>query len=174
MPESPVESITTSIIVVHPSSPQLLCVRHPSFGAWMFPGGRLEANEAPDEAALREIAEEVGLSVSLIDLSDLPRWSDHENSRLPQPLAIIREKLPEGEASYVDIVYVGIARGSDLQMRREVVEAGWFDRDALMNLSTPFPIKELAAEAFDRLADLRRLAISEEQGGTPGSDAAAL
>jgi 8-oxo-dGTP pyrophosphatase MutT (NUDIX family) len=60
MSETPVESTTTSIIVVHPVSPRLLCARHPSFGVCMFPAGRVKADEAPHKAALRETEEEVG------------------------------------------------------------------------------------------------------------------
>ena len=33
----------------------------PYFGLWTLPGGRLETGETPEDAAAREIAEEVGL-----------------------------------------------------------------------------------------------------------------
>ncbi len=32
-------------------------------GQWAFPGGRMEAGESPEEAALRELSEEVGLTL---------------------------------------------------------------------------------------------------------------
>lgn len=37
-----------------------------SSGEWLFPKGHLEEDEAPGEAALREVAEETGLQVYLV------------------------------------------------------------------------------------------------------------
>ncbi len=156
--DAPMRSFTTSVVVVHPTAPELLCVRHPSFGTWMFPGGRVEPGEAPHTAALREIAEEVGLGVTLADLSDLPRWCRDGNRRLPHPMAMIEEQLPDGrdpDCFYIDIVYVGVAENPRFSLRAEVSEAGWFDRSAFCQLRTSFPIRELAAQVFDRLEDLR-------------------
>jgi mutator protein MutT len=50
-------------------------------GQWALPGGRLEAGETPEAAALREIAEEVGLVLAADDLlgrlDDFPTRSGH-------------------------------------------------------------------------------------------------
>ncbi len=37
--------------------------RHKRLGIWMQPGGHIDAGETPDEAALREATEELGLAV---------------------------------------------------------------------------------------------------------------
>jgi 8-oxo-dGTP pyrophosphatase MutT (NUDIX family) len=164
--EALARSFTTSVIVVHPTAPELLCVRHPTFGVWMFPGGRIEPGEAPHTAALREVTEEVGLRVMLADLTALARWSRGGTSRLPHPIAMIEEQIPEGHHAgcfYVDIVYVGVAIDATLSLRGEISEAGWFGRRALSELPTSFPIHELAMQVFNDLEQLRG-GLAENRG----------
>ena len=53
--------LAASGIVVQ--SARLLTIYHPYLRRWIQPGGHLEAEEAPEQAALRETAEETGVSV---------------------------------------------------------------------------------------------------------------
>lgn len=52
--------VTASAIVV--SQRGVLLHRHKRLGLWLQPGGHLEPGESPRHAALREVAEETGLS----------------------------------------------------------------------------------------------------------------
>jgi 8-oxo-dGTP pyrophosphatase MutT (NUDIX family) len=116
MTEADISGNTASLIVLHPETEKLLRVCHPSFRRWMFPGGKIEPDEAPHQAALREVKEEVGLRITIADLSDLPRWQQQGNLRLPQ-----------SEASYIDFVFIGVSKTAALWLRREISRANWFD-----------------------------------------------
>ena len=43
-----------------------LLLRHKKLGLWLPPGGHIDPNELPDDAARREVLEESGLEVELI------------------------------------------------------------------------------------------------------------
>lgn len=62
-----------------PGTFEVLLTRRPDSmrfgpGVWVFPGGRLEADEGPREAAVRETAEETGIEVRPEALVPMTRW----------------------------------------------------------------------------------------------------
>ncbi|MFB6129336.1 MAG: NUDIX hydrolase [Salinigranum sp.] len=48
---------------------EVLLVDHRKLGRWIQPGGHVEANELPDEAAIREVREETGVEIRLLDVN---------------------------------------------------------------------------------------------------------
>jgi 8-oxo-dGTP diphosphatase len=45
---------------------ELAIVHRPAYDDWTFPKGKLNANEAPEDAALREVEEETGFRCKLV------------------------------------------------------------------------------------------------------------
>lgn len=90
------------------------CAPHKHGGGWEFPGGKLEAGEAPREAVVREISEELGVRVEVGELLHTVEW-DYPTFHLRMYCYVCR--LIAGE----------------IQLR-EHVAAQWLDASSLATL----------------------------------------
>jgi 8-oxo-dGTP diphosphatase len=77
-------------------------------GFWEFPGGKIEENESPEEALIREVKEEVGIQV--LKLEKLLQYHHHytEHSALLEVFVITRfvgaaESLEGQEIQWITI-----------------------------------------------------------------------
>lgn len=70
---------------------------HKRLGQWMPPGGHIEPDELPTEAALREVREETGLVCEIVSTSANLGFSYPE--QLPAPYTILLEDIPGPDPS---------------------------------------------------------------------------
>jgi 8-oxo-dGTP pyrophosphatase MutT (NUDIX family) len=100
-----------------PDGWRLGLVEHPRMGVWACPGGHVEEEEAPAEAALREIGEETGLAgVRLLGYPSpaVPSGFPATHAQLPLPWWITEiDVSPDNHLAvphvHVDHVWVAIA-----------------------------------------------------------------
>jgi len=101
----------TAIYVFEPTFERLLFIRHrkpPLAGRWLPPGGHVDAGETPEESAIREVFEETGQRVHLLDMTpDFPARGSQRAHRIKSPLLIQVEDL--GDHRHLDFVYVAVA-----------------------------------------------------------------
>lgn len=78
---------------------------HKRLGQWMPPGGHVEEDELPTEAALREVHEETGLVCEIVSTSPSLRFAYPEQE--PAPYTILVEDIPgPGEPhKHIDLIY---------------------------------------------------------------------
>lgn len=105
---------------------KVLLLWHKKLQMWLPPGGHIDPNELPDQAAVREVLEETGLEVLLISPLSAPPMPG------PRPLArpegIQLESISPGH-EHIDLIY--FARLSDPgaappMANDEVERVGWY------------------------------------------------
>jgi 8-oxo-dGTP pyrophosphatase MutT (NUDIX family) len=136
---------------------RILLLRHRKLGMWLPPGGHVDANELPDEAAVREVLEETGVVAQLVGERGLPL--DYPR-QLVRPEGIQLEKIgPDHE--HVDLIYFARPIGGAICASPECDDAGWYALGALTELGANDEIRLWCAHAIETVA--RRLAVAQEQ-----------
>lgn len=107
-----------SMCFIERSDGHMLLVRHLYRARWGVPGGLLERRETPEDAACREVQEEINLQVELVGEPAVVV------DAVPQRVDIVYRARPADGASLADI------RPSSA----EIVEARWFPRESLPEL----------------------------------------
>ena len=100
---------------------RLLFVDQRHSQGWTLPGGLLRRGECPDDAVIREVAEEVGVTLT--------------PASLPVPLAAVNARLRR-----VDLVYLldaPVDADPHQEDEAEVRRVGWYPLDALPDVSEP-------------------------------------
>ena len=122
---------------------------------WLPPGGHVEPNELPDDAAVREVLEETGVRAELIG-ERAPRVG--EPIPLVRPEGIQLEAIAPGH-EHIDLVYFARRRGGEIVASHECERAGWYRLDELEALGVNAEIRDWSRRAVAavsaRLAGLK-------------------
>ncbi len=85
--------LVVAVALVDPDGRVLLAQRPPgkTLAGWEFPGGKIEPGERPEETLIRELAEELGITVKEACLAPLTFASHaYESFHLLMPLYVCR------------------------------------------------------------------------------------
>lgn len=135
---------TATTFVVHEG--RTLLLHHRKLDAWFPPGGHIDPHELPDVAAVREVREESGLEVELLDQGGVLGAV----RVLPQPFCILLEDIAPGH-QHIDLIYFARVRGGALaHAEREAHAARWLTWEELGAPDIHEDIRELGRRAIER------------------------
>jgi ADP-ribose pyrophosphatase YjhB (NUDIX family) len=120
---------------------RLLLQRRADNGLWAIPGGMMEPGETFEETAHREICEEVGLELGVLELFTVLSGPD------------FYYQYPNGDEVYnVTVVYIARSFTGALKMDEESTDSGFFPLNRL-----PIPMIRLNQIVIDRFISLNAL-----------------
>jgi 8-oxo-dGTP pyrophosphatase MutT (NUDIX family) len=156
MPEHPpirpgetLRHFTVAVFVVHER--RVLLHYHRKLAKWLPPGGHIEDNELPDDAALREVREETGIRARLIGPRGLPL---EEPAQLTVPAGIQVERIYPGH-EHIDLVYFARPDPDDTGAAEidprlaESDQVGWYTAEQLPRSGASEEIQAWAHRALD-------------------------
>lgn len=130
---------------------KVLLLFHRKLQKWLPPGGHLEQDETPPEAARREVLEETGLDIEFIQQENV--WVNQWNaSSFERPYLCLLEEIPayhqEPAHQHMDMIYVA----RPLNIKSFETEAiRWFSIEELLLLK---PDQEIFTETLDVIQHL--------------------
>src|SRR5438045_9285009 len=143
---------TVAVFVVHGGC--VLLHFHRKLGKWLPPGGHIEDNELPDEAAVREVREETGIRARLVGGRGLPV---EEPRQLVLPAGIQVEDIYPGH-QHIDLVYFARPdpddpRAAEVDPRlAESDRVAWYSPAELGALGATDEIQAWTRRALDAIA----------------------
>jgi|SRR3989344_696931 len=145
---------TAEVFIVHKD--RVLLRVHDKFHRWFSVGGHVEPDEDPNEAAVREVKEEVGLDVQLWAGNQKAHFKREGFMELIPPIALNRHRVTSTH-EHVTLVYFATAK-SDVILLSETEKTSdcrWFAEDQLANADLDPHILHFAKLALETLGNRR-------------------
>ena len=130
--------------------PAVVLLYHLKLRMWLPPGGHVEPDELPDEAAVREVLEETGLAVELV--GELGVGVDRPR-QLVSPAGIQLEDIGPGH-QHIDLIYFARVTGGQARVAPQEAEAfHWYSHHELGGQEIAEDIRVLGREAIIAVMD---------------------
>ena len=145
---------TVEVFVVYDN--KVLLRKHDKYGIWLSVGGHIEPDEDSNQAALREVKEEVGLEVQLYSDNSYSLNKQEGYQELIPPQFMNRHRINNAH-EHVTLVYFARANTNKLTLSETEKSEGcrWFTKEELDNPQYQIKehIKVYARSALEELGD---------------------
>ena len=141
---------TVEVLIVYKN--KVLLRKHDKYKMWLSVGGHIELDEDPTEAALREVKEEVGLDIELIDNRPFTENDTHFKEReLISPVGLNRNRISDTH-EHVTFIYFARSNSDKVIPEKETDEWKWCDENDIDQLENiPKSIVYYAKRALKEL-----------------------
>lgn len=147
---------TVEVFIVYKN--KVLLRRHDKYNIWLSIGGHIELFEDPNEAAIREVKEEVGLDITIIGSSEGPLHGEIENrgyKYLIPPRFLGRHPVGENH-EHIPFVYFAKCntdKVSESQSEHERADTVWVSMEELSTMDLVPNVRFYAEEALKELSE---------------------
>lgn len=143
--------LTVEVFIVYQN--KVLLRKHDKYKIWLSVGGHIELDEDPNEAAIREVREEVGLEVKLYGNNSSSLKTDNYRELIP-PQFMNRHRINENH-EHVCLVYFATSNSDKLILSKTEVsdDCKWFAKEELDDSKYELKdnIKTCAKSALEKL-----------------------
>ena len=143
------KSITATVYVINDG--KVLLHQHKKYKTWFPLGGHIEEDEFPHEAAIREVKEESGFDVNLIETELAPEIELARVKRIPAPFCLLHEGIG-GVENFFDFIYIAETTETEPHPEGdESKEFKWFSYEELISYDMKPHVRNTAIAILDYL-----------------------
>ena len=126
---------TVDVFVVH--NDKVLIRKHEKYHKWFAVGGHIELDEDPNEAAIREVKEEVNLDIRLID-TRMFREERPNQRELIAPMGLNRHRISDTH-EHIAMFYAAVSDSNDVVPENPNDEWVWCKEEEIESLPDILP-----------------------------------
>ncbi len=129
---------------------KVLLRKHDKYGIWLSVGGHIELDEDPVQAAHREVKEEVGLDITLVDTHQKFHSVEDTFTDITPPIGLNRHLAAPGH-EHVTFVYFATSTTQEVVPEHPSDEWRWVSRQDLAAMDLKPNIRAYAEGALEML-----------------------
>jgi 8-oxo-dGTP pyrophosphatase MutT (NUDIX family) len=134
---------------------RILFIHHAKLNMWLPPGGHLEPNETPDDAALREIKEETRIDARIINWQEFPEAALVKSVR-QTAIPFFTDVHSVGDHEHYGACYLCECDSDKVVIDKASKNFCWLtEQEIRQNPNLPEHIRAIALEAFKHYERLR-------------------